>query len=326
MADEPSPLIAGAEWPLFGWNNDIRPALETALQAGRPAVLATLFRREGSSPRDPGTQMLFDGSSASGYFSGDCIEADVARHAAEVLADGAPRVLVYGAGSPWIDIRLRCGGSLHIFAERIAPDCAAARELLKAGRSRRPCLWSSDGRDQQLSEAQDAPTMRVSDNPLRIHRRFDPPRRLIVSGGDPIALAVAQLGATSGFETVLIRPDGPETAPPLASVRYIRSDVTSALAELAPDRWTAFVGATHEDHHDLSACAHALNAGAGYVGMIGAKSRAAGRLAALQARGVDTAGLHIPAGLPDLGKAPWEVAVSVLAEVMRAMKVLDGRA
>ena len=135
-----APVLHGADWPLFGWQDDIRPALAAAMAAGRPAVLATLVKVEGSAPRGPGAQMLFDGADACGYFSGDCIEADVARHAAEVLADGQPRRLHYGMGSPWIDIRLRCGGALHLLVERIAPGSAASRDLLDHTQARRQCL------------------------------------------------------------------------------------------------------------------------------------------------------------------------------------------
>ena len=56
--------------------------------------------------------------------------------------------------------------------------------------------------------------------------------------------------------------------------------------------------------------------------MIGAKSRAGGRLAALQATGAsadELAQLHLSPGIPGLGKAPWEVATGILAEVMQAM-------
>ena len=85
-----APGIAGADWPTFGWSDDVRPALAVAMAAGRPAVLATLFKVEGSAPRGPGAQMLFtggaDGIAASGYFSGDCIEGDVASHAAEAVS------------------------------------------------------------------------------------------------------------------------------------------------------------------------------------------------------------------------------------------------
>ncbi len=325
-------VLAGADWPTFGWNDDIRPALAEALAAGRPAALATLYRVEGSAPRGPGAQMLFEGKSggigASGYFSGDCIEADVARHAAEVLADGQPQRLHYGMGSPWIDIRLRCGGALHVLVERIAADSAAARELVGHAAARRQCVWSSDGLSQNVSEG-GGPLLSLTEAPLRLARRFDPPRRLIVSGGDPGALALAKLGAEAQLETILVRPGGPESQPPFAVARYLRDDVDAALEQIGLDRWTAFVGATHEDHHDLAACLHALRHGAGYVAMIGAKSRAEGRLGALRAAGAseaELARLRLSPGIPGLGKAPWEVATGILAELLQTMNAARERA
>ncbi len=321
--------IEGADWPLFGWSDDIRPALAAALAAGRPAALATLYQVEGSAPRGPGAQMLFDGARASGYFSGDCIEGDVALHAAQVLADGEPRRLHYGTGSPWIDIRLRCGGALYILLERIAPDSAAAAALLAAARDRRQCLWSSDGTEQWVSDGTGAPLLSCTGSPPRVARRFDPPRRLIVSGGDPGALALARLAAEAQFETILLRPGGPESPPPFAGVTYLREEPSEALPRLRPDRWTAYVGATHEDHHDLGGCLQALRHGAGYVAMIGAKSRAEGRLAALRAAGAgedELARLRLSPGIAGLGKAPWEVATGILAEVMQALNPARERA
>ena len=325
-------VLEGADWPLFGWSDDIRPALAAALAAGRPAVLATLFKVDGSAPRGPGAQMLFDGRSdgmgASGYFSGDCIEGDVASHAAEVLAYGVAQRLHYGLGSPWIDIRLRCGGALHVLVERIAADSPAARNLLDHAAARRQCIWQSDGTEQAVIEG-DGPLLTVTEEPLHIARRFDPPRRLVVSGGDPGALALARLAQQANFETILVRPDGPEAPPPFAVSRYIREDVAAALEAIGIDRWTAFVGATHEDHHDLAACLHALRHNAAWTGMIGAKTRAEGRKAALAAAGAspdELARLHLSPGIPGLGKAPWEVASGIMAEIMQAMNPARERA
>jgi xanthine dehydrogenase accessory factor len=329
MAEDVDDLITDADWPLFGWSDDIRPALAAALAAGRPAALATLYRVEGSAPRGPGAQMLFDGRQASGYFSGDCIEGDVARHAAEVIADGQPQRLHYGMGSPWIDIRLRCGGALYILLERIDPASPAAQALLENARARRPCLWSSDGVLQEAIADADAPLLGVTQDPLRIMRRFDPPRRLIVSGGDPGALALAQLGAEAQFETILLRPSGPGGPSPFAKVTYLRGEPAELLQRIGVDRWTAYVGATHEDHHDLGGCLYALRQSAGYVAMIGARSRAPGRLAALEAAGAtpeELTRLHLAPGIAGLGKAPWEVAVGILAEVMQALNPAQDRA
>jgi xanthine dehydrogenase accessory factor len=284
-------------------------------------VLATLYRVEGSAPRGPGAQMLFDGPRATGYFSGDCIEADVALHAAEVAASGEPQWLHYGMGSPWIDIRLRCGGALYILAERIAADAPEAEALLRFADARRPCIWASDGIARQVAEGE-GPLLTYSEVPRHVARRFDPPRRLIVSGGDPGALAIAKLGAEAQFETFLVRPGGPEAPPPFAGVHYLREEPTDALARLGVDPWTAYIGATHEDHHDLGGCLAALRGGAGYVGMIGAKSRAPGRLGALEAAGAtaeELARLHLAPGIVGLGKSPWEVGTGIIAEIMQAL-------
>lgn len=236
-----------------------------------------------------------------------------------------PRKLHYGNGSPWIDIRLRCGGALHVLVERVAADCPAADALLDHMASRTPCRWLSDGEARRV-ETGDGPLLTATETPFRITRHYAPTRRLIVSGDDPVALALAALGASAGFETVLVRPEGPQAPPPLAGVAYRREDPAVALAALRPDRWTAFVGATHEDHHDLAGCLAALRGNAGYVGMIGARSRSAGRLGALRTAGAsedELSRLRLSPGITGLGKAPWEVATGIIAEVMAAMNAAD---
>jgi xanthine dehydrogenase accessory factor len=320
--------LADGDWPTFGWIEDVRPALSEARRAGRAVALATLYRVEGSAPRGPGAQMLFDESRATGYFSGDCIEGDVASHAREVLRTGDPQRLHYGMGSPWIDIRLRCGGALHLLVERIDPASEAAHGLLECARQRRTCVWSSDGIEQTIAH-DEGHLLRFDDDPFRIARRYDPPRRLIVTGGDPGALALAKLGEAAQFETVLVRPSGPESPPPFPVSGYLRAEPADAVAELGMDRWTAYVGATHEDHHDLGGILAALRGKAGYVGMIGARSRAGGRLAALEAAGAtaeELSRLSLSPGITGLGKAPWEVATGILAEVMRALNPAHERA
>ena len=69
--------------------------------------------------------------------------------------------------------------------------------------------------------------------------------------------------------------------------------------------------------------------GAGYVGMIGAKSRAPGRIEALEAAGAtreELSRLHLSPGIAGLGKAPWEVATGIMAEVMQALNPARERA
>ncbi|MBS0475146.1 MAG: XdhC family protein [Proteobacteria bacterium] len=302
-----------ADWPTFGWIADVRPALREASRGGRSVVLATLTGLSGAAPRPIGTQMVFDGAAATGYFSGGCLEADVANHAAVVLADGAPRRLVYGEGSPWIDVRLVCGGRIEILLERIAPDDGAIAGLLALADSRRPAWLASDGQQRRVGEERGD----LANAAYAI--RLDPVWQAFVVGGDPIALAIARLTALSGFETTLFRPQGPPSAPPLAQIGYRREPLGEAFAARPMDRWTALVSATHADEVDDLALILAAKAGAGYVGVLGSTGRVAARRQRLARAGLSSeqiATIHAPIGLGRCGKAPWEVAASVLAEIM----------
>jgi len=297
---------------MFGVAEDVRPAMRQAVAAGQAFVLATLVSVEGGGPRPEGTQMVFAPGILAGYFSGGCVEGDVAGHAWACLEDGEPRTLIYGEGSPWPDIRLLCGARIEIFLERIGAGDSAATDLLAAEAERRPVTYVSDGTARACAED-------LSPWPEAVvSKLYDPTPRLVVVGGDPTALAIAELGVKSGFETTLVRPKGPETPPPIAGVRYRRDEPAQALAAIGLDRWTSVAVATHDLETDRAALKAALPSQAGYVGLLGARRRLAGRLTELEVEGMPEAALarlHAPIGLDIGGKAPFEVAVSVIGEI-----------
>lgn len=301
------------EWPLFGLTADVRPTLRQVRDAGLSCTLATLIAVEGGGPRPVGTQMVFAPGITAGYFSGGCVESDVADHAFACLADGEPRTLVYGEGSPWPDIQLLCGARIEIFLERVGAGDPALAELLSAHEDRRPVIWVSDGYTRRCAEE-------LSPWPeAAVVRDYEPTPRLIVVGGDPTALAIAQLGAQSEFETTLVRPKGPTSGPPIAGVAYSRAEPPEAFAAIGVDAWTAIAIATHDLETDRAALRAALPSAASYVGLLGARRRIADRLAPLRAEGAPEhlfAKLHAPIGLAIGGKAPWEVAASVIGEIM----------
>lgn len=300
------------DWPDYGLTDDQRPVLRRVLASGRPAVLATIAALGDGGPRPVGTQMVFAEGQVSGFLSGGCVEGDVAGHARACLADGEPRRLVYGQGSPWPDIRLLCGARIEILLERIAPDDAAAADLFRLMDARRSALWVSDGRRRACGEAAEA-------WPGALVRRHDPVWRLAVIGGDPTALAIAQLGAQAGFDATLVRPRGPAVPPPLTGVAYRREDPAAALAAIGLDPWSAVAVCSHDLETDHAALVTALPSSAPYVGLLGARKRLAERLALLRSAGVgeaDLTKLRAPIGLDLGGKAPWEVAVAAVGEVI----------
>ena len=297
---------------MFGVAEDVRPAMRKARDSQANFVLATLVSVEGGGPRPEGTQMVFAPGVLAGYFSGGCVEGDVAGHAWACMEDGRPRTLVYGEGSPWPDIQLLCGARIEIFLERVPTGDAALSELLAAETERRPVTYVSDGTARACgADARPGPKTAVV-------KRYEPVPRLVIVGGDPTALAIAELGVKSGFETTLIRPKGPETPPPIAGLAYRREEPEAALAAVGLDPWTHVAVATHDLETDRAALKAALPSAAGYVGLLGARRRLAGRLDELKSDGMPEATLarlHAPIGLDIGGKAPFEVAVSVIGEI-----------
>ena len=300
------------DWPLYGMADDVRPALRAVLRKG-PAVLATIVALGGGGPRPVGTQMVFGENLVAGFLSGGCIESDVESHALACLEDGQPRRLVYGEGSPWPDIRLLCGARIEILVERLAQDDPAAATLLALTDARSRAYWVTDGHRRAC----------VAEVPAgwsgAVTRAYDPIPRLIVLGADPVALAIAGLGAQSGFETTLVRPKGPEAAPPLPGVAYRRDAADVALAGIGLDAWTAVAICGHDLDLDHAGLLAALPSPAPYVGLLGARRRLGERVDRLKAAGMsdrDLAKLRAPIGLDLGGKAPFEVAVAVIGEIM----------
>jgi xanthine dehydrogenase accessory factor len=204
---------------------------------------------------------------------------------------------------------------MEVLVERVEPGDAAARTLFQLTDSRLPAVWLTDGTRRECHPADRAPAPWQG----ALSRRHDPAVRLIVVGSDPTALAIAGLGAQADYETTLVRPKGPAERPPLARVAYSREEPGAALARIGIDAYTAVCAASHESELDHATLIAALPSPAFYVGALGARRRLPERLMALQAAGVSRENvdrLRAPIGLDLGGKAPWEVAVAVIGEIV----------
>lgn len=306
-----------SRWPHEALTDDFRPLLLDAQRAKHPFAIATLVETSGPAPRDIGAQMLITPTAHWGYLSGGCIEADVARHAREAMAEQRPRLLRYGEGSPWIDIRLACGTGISVLVEPVTPDDPACARLLAGHADRVPILWTSDGLARHAAPWDGATPLAWDGN--RYAKLFEPALRLVLIGEDAAAIAAAALGSELGAEVILITPNGPER-PPIEGIGYHRTQAVEALAAIDLDRWTAVALLSHDRDDDETALAQALLSPAFYVGAIGARVRLESRCDRLRAHGVDEtaiARLRAPIGLQGFGKAPRAIALSLIAEVMR---------
>ena len=314
-------------WRLAAPIDDIRSGLLALATVPERFAIATLVEVSGSAPRDVGAQMLITDDEYWGFLSGGCIEADVAAHARAAIVTGAPRLLRYGEGSPWIDIKLACGSGISVLVEPVAADEPAVAALLASYAARQPLLWTSDGSTRTAQPLSDALPADHWDG-ARYTKAFAPPLRLVLVGEDGAALAATALALEMGWEVALITPGGPEDAP-FDGIAYHRTAPTSALAAIGIDRWTAIAVLSHDREDDERALAAALQSEAFYVGAIGARARLDQRLARLRGHGVSEAALarlRAPIGLYGFGKAPREVALSLVAEVAQAFHAASAAA
>ncbi len=307
-----------ADWNLSGLEDDVRPRMFECAAIDTPFALATITATRGG-PRPVGAQLLVTDTHMFGYLSGGCIEADVAVHGRAVLAERKPRALVYGEGSPFIDMRLPCGGRLDIFVEPVFPDDPALAKLSAYAAARTAAIWCSNGVRRACVAVSDSGRAATGFTEWRVERRFDPQQRLIVIGSDAFALAIAACGRQLDWDVTLASPLGYETAPPIG-VGYTRAAIAVLFEDMPPDKHTAVAIATHADDLDHDALSASLRSQAGYIGILGARRRLPSRLARLEMVGFTPSSvrrLHAPIGINLGARSPREVAIAVIAEIIR---------
>lgn len=153
-----------------------------------------------------------------------------------------------------------------------------------------------------------------------IIRVFVPPSRLLVVGAVHIAQALVPMADLVGFQVYLIDPREAFSADKrFPGIDLIREWPDQALDALSPDSSTAVVTLSHDPKIDDPALQTALASEAFYIGALGSRKTHAGRLKRLSALGIDAEVLqriHAPVGLPLGGRAPAEIAVSILAQII----------
>jgi xanthine dehydrogenase accessory factor len=136
---------------------------------------------------------------------------------------------------------------------------------------------------------------------------------------------LAHMAALCGFAVTVVDPrrafGGAERFPGLlVSTEW----PDEALERLRPDRRTAVVTLTHDPKLDDAALAVALRSPCFYVGSLGSTRTHAARLKRLTAQGFDQVALgriHGPVGIDIGALSPAEIAVSILAEIVRVRRL-----
>jgi xanthine dehydrogenase accessory factor len=317
--------------------------------AGRPTAVATVLGTWGSSPRQPGSQLVVnDAREFVGSVSGGCVEGAVIEAALESMADGRARTLEFGVADEdaWA-VGLACGGKVSIYVEAVgAAEEALFRDLLESRARHRGAVLAtrlSDGERTLLHPLEDTaadaralhePAIRaLLENKSGVVKTpegdvfllaFNPPLRLVVVGAVHIAQALAPMASLAGFDVTVVDPRRAfATTFRFPGVRLEHAWPDELLARMQIDHRTAIVTLSHDAKLDDPAVEAALRSPAFYVGALGSRRTHARRCERLREQGFTAEELeriHAPVGLDIGAVSPGEIAVSILAQLVERQR------
>jgi xanthine dehydrogenase accessory factor len=314
-------------------------------------ALATVVDVEGSSYRRIGARMLIrDNGSWTGSISGGCLEGNVLRRAREVMRTQVPILVTYDTRSDEdaraVGASLGCNGVIKIWIE---PFTATAWEMLEKLRiafmAEESTVWV-----RLLTQDMDAPRAfdflpldecirlgyvdpgsLASDGLISVSNlgsdfwaveEVQPSVRLYVFGAGDDVKPLAHLAAELGWELHVSYNCAAKTLPkrfPEAQT-VLHQSPADAVATMKKGKRVAAVLMSHNFDYDLEVLAAMLPNLPAYLGVLGPRNRFERLKAGLGGIALEEG--HAPVGLDIGAQTPFEIALSVVAEINAA---LNGR-
>jgi xanthine dehydrogenase accessory factor len=286
------------------WTGHAREAL------GRgPAALVTILATEGSAPRGPGARMVVTETGLEGSIGGGRLEHQAMAQARSILSldPGSWRIQDYPLGPL---LGQCCGGRVRLLVERLerVPEGEGPFEVTLSDRVERRLL-NREG-PQALGARGPLPTSGA--------RFLEPVESdslpVYLYGAGHVGRAIAARAA--GLPLHVAWYDGRAEMAETPGVVLSDEDAMVAGAAEAPGEAAVLI-MTHDHGLDYRLVAAALGGQAGFVGLIGSKTKRARFLSRLAADGVDSARLTCPIGLPGIsGREPEVIAIATLAQLL----------
>jgi xanthine dehydrogenase accessory factor len=151
------------------------------------------------------------------------------------------------------------------------------------------------------------------------------PPALYIFGGGHISLPLARMGKLLGFKIAVVDDRSEFAHPdrfPEADI-VLAEDFAKSFARLKIDKSSYIVIVTRGHQHDELVLEWAVGTPAKYIGMIGSKTKVKAVFSHLLAKGIAQEQLdrvHSPIGLEIEAQTPEEIAVSILAEVIKVRR------
>ena len=162
----------------------------------------------------------------------------------------------------------------------------------------------------------------IDQSAIFVDRIFEE-RKLVICGAGTVSLALIPLAHMLDFHISVLedRRDFADAARVAGADRVICADFAKALAQVVGGENTFFVVMTREHQYDARCLKAIMQKDFAYVGVMGSKRRTALLRQNLLEQGISQAAvdrLHAPIGLAIGAEMEMEIAVSVMAEIIKA--------
>lgn len=148
---------------------------------------------------------------------------------------------------------------------------------------------------------------------------------LYIFGGGHISLAISKIAKIAGFDVVVVddRPGYANKERFPEADKLIAREFLQAFPELPVNKVSYIVIVTRGHAHDEEVLEWAITTPAKYIGMIGSKKKVKTVYSHIMSRGSSEEALnkvHAPIGISIKAQTPEEIAVSIMAEIIRVRR------
>lgn len=284
--------------------------------AMEPVVLASVLETRGATPRKGGSRMLIGAGGSDGSVGGGMAEAQVIATAAALLQDAGRSAIVE------IDLTGRqgaagiCGGHMRIGLRRWHGDDDRLRvgtiaETLAAGNSVTLECDDLGGCEPQTIEPQMIAPQTIRPDP-----------RLLIVGAGHCGLALHDIANALDFD-VWVHDERADELAKFDRATRLAGPVDLLAGALDTSREVFAVLLNRDFRCDIAALRELCRRPPRYIGMMGSARRIAEVRAALPEHAAALAALRAPVGIDIGAQTPHEIAISILAELIRLRYASD---
>jgi len=259
--------------------------------AGVNFAITSIVQARGSTPRASARMLVEENGTCIGTIGGGLLESMVVKDALECIKHGTSAVKTY--------VLTSCSSTNESPIQEAGPYSDTARLDMNCGGTVDIAIDVVAGR-----------------------------RQLVIIGAGHVGLALANLADMTGFSVVVV-DERPALASkerfPMAAAIYSNADLVKAIHQVPEQEGQIVVIATHSE--DERALRTMVSRKWAYLGMLGSRRKVKLLLEKLAGEGVPAeilAKVHAPIGLDIGSETPEEIAVSIIAEIMKTASGTSG--